>query len=512
MARNLAELEMLERRIEDALRPHTVDSVLCGLWNKAKPDGFPQPFMIAGTAQFALRFCAPAFRSIRPSPPLDWRMLSPIVDLVTRYLLTDPIGFDETVPSSLLSILLRTVGHQFPYASSFFGQHARALILYRDIPRLLADRKGVSKFDFRAAFEHVNGASVEDVIDIGYIAFCAAHSNQGFALKYFHDMRKQGMHVPGDDVIMAVLDKLSADPRKFNAEGGKNRRKDRRFAAYDSNPLFRFPIVRPWPRSNRTARAQDRMTVPLPELIPRRLAIGVYYEMRREYTDFLNYFGHLFEAYAGQVFRHCVPGKALLSESDIRAVYSAKHGKAPDWVVMEGDTAILIECKATRLSRLALAEGSEENIASDLKHVASGLKQLAEFTQACQAGKVPHPALRQCHAYCPVILTFEPLFLANSTDFRQMLTGLVDEAVGKQPWLILSLEELEQLQPHIAAGVAMAELFTKMRHQLFPALLENVHQQTGCTYKDTFLHQQEHEFYVRLGIAHKMAPRKPIAP
>lgn len=500
MAKNLGELKTLENSIRAALQPHTIDSVLCGLWNKAKPDGFPNPFMIAGTIQFALRYCAPAFRSTKPSLPLDWQRLSAIVNLATQYVLSDPVGFDETVPDGLLSIMLRHVGNQFPSASIFFGQHARSLILYRDMPQLLMSQKGIPKFDFLAAFEHVNGASVENFVDVGYVTFMAAHSNPGFDLGYFRKAREEGMSLPNDETVSAVLDRLAADPIKFRALDAKYKQDDRRFAAYDFNPLFPFPIIRPWQQSKRTGRAQDRMTAPLPELILWRISTGVYYQMREQYKEFLSYFGHLFEAYVGEVLRHCVPKKSLLSEHEIRAVYSTNKGKVPDWVVIDGDTAILIECKATQLKRLALATGSEEAITSSVGQITSGLKQLQEFMLACQSGDVDLPALKKCCNYCPVVMTFEPLYLANSTVFRELLEGLVDKDVTGLPWLILSLDELEQLQPHIAAGLAMGELFGKIREQLFPNVLEEAHRRTGCTYEDTFLHEKEQELYDRLGI------------
>ena len=98
--------------------------------------------------------------------------------MVARFLLSDPVGFDETVPSSLLSILLRTVGNEFPYEADPVGQQARSLILYAALPRELTARKKMPAFGFAAAFERTNGVSVQDYVDIGYTAFRGAQQPQ----------------------------------------------------------------------------------------------------------------------------------------------------------------------------------------------------------------------------------------------------------------------------------------------------------------------------------------------
>jgi len=503
-AQNLADLEALEKLIQSILQPHTLDSVLLGIWNKANPGGFPEPFMVAGTVLFALRHCAPAFGSTRTAPALNWRTLSPIVDLVTKYLLTDPVGFDDTVPNSTLSIFLRIVGNQFPYAVDPFGQHARSLMLYRDIPLAIAGQKHVPTFDFPAAFERVNGVSVQDFADVGLVAFAAAHGNMALDRGYFQKARDQGILLPDEEAVAAVLNHLAADPGTFKEKYTKYKQEDRRFGIYDFNPLFVFPFIRPWRLKKRTLAAQYRMTAPLPNMILWRISNGIYYQMQDHYKeDFLPYFGRVFETYVGEVLRHCVSPEMLLSEHDIRTAYSAKAGKAPDWVVIYDNTAILIECKATRLSQLALVTGKEEAIKSSLGKVKEGLRQLYEFTRACQSGQVRHPALQKCTAFCPVILTFESLLLSNSGPFREFLNGMVDDDVKALPWLILSLDDLEQLQPHLSAGVAMPELFSQLRDRRFNDVLEEAHQQTGCTYQDTFLYQKDKETYERLGVNHK---------
>lgn len=320
--------------------------------------------------------------------PLTWHKLAPIVHEITQFLLADPVGFDEIVPNSLLSVLLRVVGNQFPFKDDRFGQQARSLILYIDLPKQLAGQKHVPAFDFAAAFERINMVSVSDFIDIGFVVFAGAHANCSFSRDYFETARRQGMLLPNDERVVAVLNQLAADPGMFKTLYNKYRQPDRRFAAYDYNPLFPYPIIRPWRQEKWVTMEQDRMVAPLPGLILWRISTGIYYQMRDCYEDFTSYFGHIFEACVGKVLGHCVPQKNLISEHGIRMEYPASAGKSPDWIVVEGDTAILIECKATKLSRLALATGGEDAIESSIGQIKKGLHQLHEFIQICQAGNV----------------------------------------------------------------------------------------------------------------------------
>ena len=78
---------------------------------------------------------------------------------------------------------------------------------------------------------------------------------------------------------------------------------------------------------------------------------------------------------------------------------------------------------------------------------------------------------------------------------------MIDVKARHLPWLILSMDELERLQPHLAAGMAMASLFASLRSQLFNEVLRAAHEQTGKTYTDSFLYQKDREIYDRLGVS-----------
>jgi len=510
-------LEELESRIIQKIRRYSSDVVLrfvqYALEDSQKqtsaghqffsPDegGLP-PFIAAAIASFSIRRSSPYCGGER----LGWRELTELVSLVRDYLLTDPICFDKELcqgfyRSNPVFLALRLAAAQFPFQVNTFGCFAQPLILFGEMPQVVSRRKDVPKFNFREEFQRTTGVSLEDFVDVGFVAGTASKMTNGFTRGYFTKARSEGIRLPDDNTLCRVLDQVVADPQRFRDVYEKFKEKDRRFRMYDFNPLLQFPIVRPWKHNRGLAIDQDRMVAPVPDLVSYRFSTGIFYQMFNKYKEsFSKYFGYLFEAYVGRILQESTSSENLFSENDIRCTYPEKKGKVPDWVVIEGDTAILIECKATRFSRAASATGAESAINTSLKQVRKGLLQLHEFQEAAKA-KVPGlELLRRCTDLIPVLLTFEPLYLINSKFFRDHIDGLLArDGVNDLPWQILSIKELEVLQPHLTTGVRLGEVMRKLKNRTFPDVLEEIQTLTGQTYKDSFLYSLNEEIYRRLG-------------
>jgi hypothetical protein len=102
----------------------------------------------------------------------------------------------------------------------------------------------------------------------------------------------------------------------------------------------------------------------------------------------------------------------------------------------------------------------------------------------------------------------EPLFLINSEFFREHInTLLAAEGVTGLDWQILSIDEIEALQPHIAAGFNLAQVLEELRNNSFNNVLENLISQTNRTFADSFLYDKQEELYQRLGIPEESRPR-----
>lgn len=512
---SLDDLQAAEKQIGRVLQRIRLDAVMLGL-RKARerpsigryPPIKLEPFMIAGAAMFALRYCPP--RPFRKTyRPLHDSELVPFARLVNDYLLADPLSFDKAIEEDYYEAnpvftFLRFVASQFPYNVGYYGQYARFLILYEELPPVLAGRPGIPRFDLQAAFEALNGVSLRDFVKVGFVAWAAARSanHLGFSRAYFDKARAQGMVLPSDSEMLNVLGQLTTTQEKFVAEYEKHKNVDRRFAMYDFNPLLSYPIVRPFASEEAPRPEEDAMVAPLPDLLLSRLSVGVFYQVfNRHKEEFSRYFGHLLSEYVGIVLRNSVPPGMLVAEEDVRKTYPDTEGKVPDWAVVDGTTAVLIECKATRFTRKALSTGDEGAVNDGLKQVIKGLKQLDEFAKACKARRSGLERFHGCTTFEPVLTTLEPLYLVNSTFFREHIDGLLTaQGVTDLPWLILPVDELERLQPHLAAGINLGETIDGLRDATFNDVLEGLLRQTNLTYKDSFLYPKEEELYRLIGV------------
>lgn len=504
--RNKRELQEWEARISSLLQRHELPYVLAGLRHAPKE---LNTFAAAGIALFAIRYSLPPIAREPQLYAMPWSELQPIANLVTQYLIADPVSFEPPVEddyrgSTLIPMLLRVVGSQFIYNIALFGQYARSLKLFHYIPQQLQGRRNVPQFDFDSAFQEITKVPIVDFIDVGYAAFAAALNNVGFTGGWFQKARTQELRLE-DEVVTRVLDQLAGDQWRLRQLYEDYRQSDRTYGAYDYNPLFVHPLVRPWPKREHTVLDDDRMIAPLPQLILTRLSEGIYQQMFAEHRDkFSRYFGRLFETYVGEVLQHSVPQLPLLSEEDIR--HSYKNGKVPDWVIIDGNTAILVESKATGYLRKALATGDKVAIDNSVSQVIAGLTQLHEFKDACERHVVGLDKLHACSDFKLVVVTFEPFHLINSVIFQEKMNEQLSEKLaGKniyiEPWHVLQIDQLEKLQPHIAAGIDLKTVIDRLQNnESFHDILKEIAEKTGRGYQDSFLYEMDMGIYRRLNV------------
>jgi len=510
---SLADLENVEFQIASICRNLKLGDVLHSLYLLKKQDPKLQPFMVAGVALFAVRFCHPSKVSQRIK---DYNVRH-LVNLSNQYYLADPITFDKTLSDEFIDtnpvfMMLRLVSSQFPFDPGLFSEFSRPALLFDEIPKYLQGLPDVDvpQFDFESNFQSLTKVSVLDFITTGFVISAASHSNFAVTQDYFKKVRKQGINLPDDQTVKLILNQLAE--RKFELLELYKKRKnlDCRFRMYDFNPLLSYPIIRPCQDKQFSTSDKDFIHAPVPELIGSRISTGIYYQMYNEYSNkFSEYFGYVFENYVGLVLKNCLISEQLLSESDIRKFYPTKKGKVPDWVLIDGSIAILIECKATRFSRAAQAIASEEEINKSLAQVKKGLKQLHSFISACQA-KVPElEQFHNCKIFKPVLVSLEPLYLINSTSFREYINNLLaSEKITEFSWQILSINELEVLQPHIVAGFSLSKVLDDLLDKGFNDTLQELIVQTNRTFADSFLYQKQEELYQRLSIPDRIIPKK----
>jgi hypothetical protein len=499
--RSLAQLQSVERQLSQRLRSLPLENVLWTL--RAQKDQF-HPFVTAGLAALAVRFCAPP-RNNNTEPAIV-NGISGLADQAARYLLTEPIVFDSELRekfdnSNPIFLFLRIIASQQPYHVNVLGGLTRPVLLFDEIPRQLANRKDVSSFNITEAFHSITGSNIHDFMRVSFVAHVAAEAHTGFDYRYFEKALSDGVQLPSHDVIRAVLRQISANQREFRKEYFRRKNPDPRFAMYNLNPLHVYPLIRPWGDLPFSSIRGSRMIAPLPDLIVGRLFPGLYYQLFGQFkTKFSVYFGHLFEAYVGRVLKESVSPDKLMSEEQIRASYPSSAGRAPDWVVIHEGRATLFECKATRFTRTALETGDVEAVNKSLQQLLKGFQQLHEFRQKCLAKTPGLEAFNECTDIETIVVTPETLHGVNTEFFREHINGLLQsrEIVGL-PWRVLAIDELEALQPHVRDGLELREAISILAHKGISEGLEQLERQTGRNASDSFLSAYEDALLTSLG-------------
>ena len=507
---NERELAEWETRIGALFQRLELDYVLGGIrQGLTKLNGFAA----AGIALFAIRYSLPPIARPHELRTMPWGELAPLTNLVMQYLITDPATFDPPADdqyhgSTLIPIILRTAANQFPFDVSFWGQYARALKLFHYIPNEMRRTRERQTFDIGAAFEKINGVTLLDFIDVGYGSFAVATNNSAFTGGWFQKARDQGMKFD-DEVVMRVLDQLAGDQWQLRHLSESYRQPDRRYGMHDFNPLFVYPLVRPWPKRPWTTLDEDRMIAPIPGLILTRLSTGIYDQLSFHYrNDFMSPFGLVFQNYVGEILKNS--GGTLLTERQIKRKYKGR--KIPDYVYIEGQSATLIECKAIGLQRKAMATADAKAIDYSVERIVEGLLQLHEFKHACSQRASGLEELWDCSEFRLMIVIFEPFYILNSDPFKEILITMLSDKlptpdIRLSPWYVFAVDQLEKMQPHLNAGIRLSTVFDDLvGHRTFNDVLKEAADKTGRTYKDSFLYEMEVDIWNRLNIRFPQVP------
>lgn len=273
---SIQDLARVQDRLVLNMRYFYLDDLLFGV--RLAEDKIPS-FISAGLALFAVRFSSP--RRSGKTQPVLWSQLKPSVELITSYLEADPIVFDDGIrdefyASNPVFMMLRLVASQFPFQVNIFARHAQPYVLYGELPEVVRVQPATPDFDFHACFERLNGVTLREFIDVGFVTWIAARAHAGFTLGYYDKARAQGMNLPADLRLQAVLNNISAEPEKLCLLYERRKETDRRFGLYDFNPLFEYPLIRPWPAG--TPMGVDlRISAPVPDLVTHRISTGIFY-------------------------------------------------------------------------------------------------------------------------------------------------------------------------------------------------------------------------------------------
>jgi len=232
---------------------------------------------------------------------------------------------------------------------------------------------------------------------------------------------------------------------------------------YDHRYIREIPLIR-----IRKA-GVDFLACPLPTLLLWRFTSGLYYDLL-DNPDFFNAFGCAFQEYIGRALARALEGTGIswLPEESYGTKKQPKN--TVDWMLVDGDAAAFIECKAKRLTLKAKTTIlSKEALSADIATLASYVVQVYKTFLHYKEGLYPSLPYNPERAVFPVIVTPEdwyPLGEAFWTmlndEIRSQVAaeGLDGNIVDEFPITLASTEELEGAAQIIAA-VGLRKFFSE---------------------------------------------------
>jgi hypothetical protein len=214
-----------------------------------------------------------------------------------------------------------------------------------------------------------------------------------------------------------------------------------RLNLFNRHPIF-IPDSTPGDRT-------DEVFLPITHaLMIERFCYGVYWDLvsSKGVNGVSSALGHAFQRYVGR----------LLKRSDIRGlvVPEVRYGKngglqSCDWLVIEGDSAVLIEVKLANIPVMTRAFGTweevQERLSSSLWKAAD---QLESSRAALASGTIGLGHLRRVKRFQKAVVFFEPIQFVNSfyrEDASKRFTTLNDVH-------FICAEEFEHLLQHVGRG------------------------------------------------------------
>jgi hypothetical protein len=195
----------------------------------------------------------------------------------------------------------------------------------------------------------------------------------------------------------------------------------------------------------------ERLRAPLPKLILQRVTFGLYYDVLQPGGALRNEIAARFERYAADLVR------ALLPALDVEQTYAYPAGRgrqidAPDVLVGQaGELAVVIECKATKLTFAAqFSEDPAVDAQARYAEIGKGVFQVWRFFAHCRLGRTRHRITAQTRG---LLLTLDTWLVAArelQAHVRQVAAELADAdpdilEEDRRPVLFTAIQDFEGL-------------------------------------------------------------------
>lgn len=503
------DLEKLNRKIESRIRIYSMETLLLMIHDSYLAERNPPfpPFVAGMMTKYALLNCDvdsgyPIYD--REEPFTYEEEFLELRNMIYGYSAYDPELIQESIlmkdRDKWASFILRKIGSQTRWNIPLHNMLGRTMYLFGELAK--SNESPIFIKDLVISkFEEMIGISLLDFIKIGFVLFAGSNRPNGLTRNYFEIAREKKIPIPSDEIINKCLEQVACYPEQFKKLCQEYDLGEENLRAYKFNPLFLFPIIRPWMDSHLKEQKEDRFIAPIPELVIYRFTIGLYYQLFSTFKlDFSKSFGALFELYIGKILEwYKLPG-IVISESDLSKYLPNYKGKRPDWIIFCNEGIIFIECKATKYSQDIYEHGISAKYDSKgcVRQVQNAIAQLNEFeTQIpllCDACNLTH----QKKEIIKLIVTFEQLLGLKKGPIRDWVEEDKKNEGYKMDWKLIWVGELEEIQPHISKGVNFWNFLTDFWEKDLGSILKEMELKTGSSYAEGILYQYEKRIFDEL--------------
>ena len=356
-------------------------------------------FALAGVARTALASAnehrSPHDLTIQDLETLCWFHLN--VDDVQDAAPGDPDGVRE--------MLARLGYEQFGAQFSPMEEVARSLVLFEDYP----DSGLPSPSAWRSAF----GATVRDLVNIGFVAYTAAMVHEGSVpIAHMGDDRFESAYGELEpEAALRVLDSFYSSGIEDAANWARSHERPG-YEKWSPSPLQDKPVL---------ILGDGTRIVPWPRLIVNKFSpSGLFYPAIEAFGDsFAHSLGQAFESYVGSqlgLLQHAIASG--------ERTYTGKNGeqKTCDWLVVTDECVLLVEAKATR-PNVAVRLGTAAGYDDIARKIGKATDQLESSAELIRSG---HPVVDDIPNDRPIlglVVTLEPFHFVDALFYSEIFSG-----------------------------------------------------------------------------------------
>lgn len=382
-------------------------------------------------------------------------------ELVTNVLCSADTTLSTRVPGQGWSLIHRIAYQQFPDQEA--DQYLpRALVIFRQIA---ASLEGPFSFQLDNAYQGKYGLTLADLWFMGFGLYSWVIGNPGKPFRQEVLTGSEEFKGLTAEKVRRFFGLVSCNYDQYRKNLDVPSTGKEGFEPYNLNPLLRWPIL---------LMSSGEYILPLPRYLLQRASSGIYYDfVGEDQSRFGNILGRAFELYVGKILEGLPGVPQLLPEREYQL--DGQVSTTCEWIILDDDTAVLVECKTRALNALAKITGDGASIRKDLARphgVVDGIKKLQAVKSAIERRAVGLEPFHNVGRIFGLLVTLDDFYLPNSPFIR----GIINEELSSQgqppiPWefQLLHVGGLEWLSSLLAkSNVSIGYIMDKkVNHTTF---------------------------------------------